>query len=235
MRRIFLLLGLAGCLFTSAVNAQEFLSGGSQDFVAVLPPPPADDSPAGMADLDTLLQLQKDRTPAQAARAQRVNSQSPFSFARPVLGEWFSSRNLPRTKAIFEEINRESRAIVDEAKRVMHRPRPFARDGRVVPIVGRPGNGSYPSGHTADATVWAAVLTAAFPEHAADFQAQVHETMWGRELAGVHYPTDTESGLTLGTAIAQRMASSPAWGKAIAEIRAEVAAFRQNAPATSQP
>lgn len=214
------------CSLVSAAPAQQFLGPQDQSLSQMLPPPPADDSPAGLADLDTLLQLQKERTPAQVERARRVNTQSVFTFARPVLGEWFKRQDLPRTAAIFEVIDHEERDVIEAAKRFSHRPRPYRRDPRIVPVVPKPGNDSYPSGHTSDAEVWAAVLTAAFPEYGPAFQDQVRETMWCRELAGVHYPTDTESGLMIGKAIGERMLASPAMQKALADIRAELAPFQ---------
>lgn len=222
----FLYLAVTGLLAVSSASAQQFLGPQDQNLSQILPPPPADNSPAGLADLDTLLQIQKERTPEQVARAKRVNTQSVFGFARPVFGEWFQRKDFPRTAAIFEVIDREERDVVEAAKRTSHRPRPYQRDARIVPVVPKPGNDSYPSGHTSNAAVWAAVLTAAFPEHAAAFQDQVHETMWCRELGGVHYPTDTESGFLIGKAIGERMLAAPAMQKALEDIRAEVTPFQ---------
>ncbi len=210
-----------------AASAQEFLAPEQQDFTGVLPAPPDDASPAGLADLDTLLQLQAERTPAQAARAQRIVAQSEFTFGQAALGPWFTRENLPRTAAIFERINHENGAAVQAAKHAFHRPRPFQRDPRVVPVVPKPGDASsYPSGHSAGAAVWGAILAAAFPGDAPALQAQVHETMWCRELGGVHFPSDTEAGRLLGTEVARRLLASPAMAPALAEIRAEAAPFQ---------
>ncbi len=235
MRSFIFTLGLAACLAASPLCAQEFLAKDQRDFTQLLPPPPADNSPAGLADLDTLLQLQHDRTPEQAKRAKRVEHQSLFTFGQTVLGDWFTSANLPHTKAIFEELNREEGDIVELAKRTAHRPRPYVRDTRVVPIVELPGNDSYPSGHSANAALWATVLSAAFPEDEPAFENAIRETMWCRELSGVHYPTDTEAGLLLGSAIAKKMLTTPAMGKALADIRAEAAPFLSKQPPGATP
>ena len=215
--------------------AQEFLGPGQRDFSQVLPIPPADETLSGLADLDTVLQLQRDRTPEQIARAHRVSRQSAFTFAQPVLGDWFTAKNLPRTAAIFEEIDREDNPIVQAAKKTAHRPRPYQRDARVQPVVSRPGmNDSYPSGHTAGAAIWGTILAAAFPADKDGFEAQIHETMWCREIGGVHYPSDTEAGFLLGKSIANRMLASPAMQQALTEIRAE-AAFFQARPTPASP
>ena len=225
-------------LFAGALgaSAQTFLAPGARDFSHLLPAPPADDSPAGLADLDTLLHLQTERTPAQVARAQRVAGQSHLTFGQAVFGAWFTARNLPRTDAIFQEIDRENGSVVQAAKGAVRRPRPYQRDTRIVPAVGKPGDSSsYPSGHTAGAAVWGAILAAAFPGDAAACQAQVRETMWCRELGGVHYPSDTEAGLLIGNEVARRMLASPAMAGALEEIRAEAAPFRLKAAAVPAP
>lgn len=236
MRSIRVLCVLALFALASVASAQEFLAPGERDFSHVLPPRPTDDSPAGLADLDTLLHLQAERTPAQVARALRVAGQSHLTFGQAVFGEWFTAKNLPRTDAIFREIDHEQGGIVQTVKNGVQRPRPYQRDARIVPAVPKPNDGSsYPSGHSTGAAVWGAILAAAFPEDAAKCQAQVRETMWCRELGGVHFPSDTEAGLLLGSEVARRMLASPAMAKALEEIRAEAAPFRLKSPVTPAP
>ncbi len=96
----------------------------------------------------------------------------------------------------------------------------------MILVVGRPGNSSYPSGHSACAAVWAAILSAAFPEDAAAFQKQVHEVMWCRVIGGVHFPSDTTAGEKLRDAIGQALLTRPEVQKAIETIRQEAAPFR---------
>ena len=102
MRRLLLNLALLLAL-VSTCQAQRFLPTNCTALVDLLPAPPADDSPAGRADLETVLQVQTDRTPEQVKRAKRVASQSLTSFVRPVLREWFHSPEVPRTTALFDD------------------------------------------------------------------------------------------------------------------------------------
>lgn len=66
--------------------------------------------------MEIMLRVQEDRTSSQIQRAKRVDSQSPFSFGRPVLGEWFHSKDLPRTAAVFDFINRQANHVIDASK-----------------------------------------------------------------------------------------------------------------------
>jgi acid phosphatase (class A) len=221
-------------VWLSIAPAQRFLPPDCTALVELLPAPPANDSPAGRADLETLLQVQADRTPAQVKRAERVANQSVTSFARPVFGEWFRSKDFPKTVALFDEIGRESRAIVDDqVKRRWNRTRPYIYSAAVQPVVGRPDNTSYPSGHSAAAALWGTILAAAFPEKAEEFRVQIREAMWGRVLGGAHYPSDIAAGEMLGTAIANTMLKSPEMQAALQTMREEIAPYLKEASKTA--
>ena len=203
--------------------AQNFLPADCKPLVDLLPAPPADDSPAGRADILTVLQVQADRTPEQVKRAERVAAQSVTSFARPVLGEWFVSKDFPETMALFAKITKQSQSIVDDqVKKRWDRKRPYLRWPEVKPIVGRPDNTSYPSGHAAGAALWGTILAAAFPDKAEEFRLQIREVTWCRVIGGVHYPSDAIAGEMLGTAIAEAMLKSPEMPAALEVMRKEI-------------
>ncbi|MDF9826124.1 acid phosphatase (class A) [Ereboglobus sp. PH5-10] len=206
----------------------RYFKSNIQDIIAQIPSPPADDSVAGMADLETLLQLQKDRTPEQVERAKRVNTHTArnvMGMGAQAFGPWFSEKNLPRTAQILREINMERHYIGITVKNHWNRPRPFVRDPRIQPCLRRPGESSYPSGHTAASAAWAGVLAAAMPEYKEPLFEEVRETMWGRVLAGVHFPTDTIAGRKLGFLIADEMLKTQVTQDAVREMRAEILAF----------
>lgn len=104
-------LALFVSLALAPLHGATFIAADSLDLQSLIPPPPADDSPAGRADLETVLQVQADRTHATLARIERVARQNVFTFAAPVLGSWFTAANLPRTDAHFKIITAESYAV----------------------------------------------------------------------------------------------------------------------------
>lgn len=236
IRRFLLPIALLLALLLPCEAQQHYLPTNCLALVNLLPAPPADDSIVGHAELETLLQVQADRTANEIQRAKRVASQTVSSFTRPVLGEWFDLRDLPRTKAVFDEVERERRMIVDDqVKSHWNRTRPYLRSPEIHPVVGRPGNTSYPSGHASAAALWGTILAAAFPEKAAEFQRQIHEAMWCRVLGGVHYPSDTVAGEILGEAIGKQMLQSPEMQEAIKVIRAEVNMHQANTQGMHEP
>jgi acid phosphatase (class A) len=227
IRQVLLALLFALSLLPCA-QAQWYLPEDRRPLVDLVPAPPRDDSIAGRADLATLIQVQADRTPEQIKRAERVANQTVTSFAQPVLGEWFVPKNFPKTVALFAQITKQSQTIVDDqVKKRWNRTRPYIQWPEVKPVVGRPDNTSYPSGHSAAAALWGTILAAAFPEKAEQFKAQIREVTWCRVLGGVHYPTDTVAGEMLGTAIAEAMLKSPHMPAALAVMREEIGAFQK--------
>jgi acid phosphatase (class A) len=224
--RLLLFLPALLALLAAPLPAQQFLPKDDTSLAALLPPPPDDASPAGLADLDTVLQWQRERTPEQVERATKVAGQSAFAIGAKVMGAWFTEENLPKTRAILKTAYDQAQPTVYAAKNKWNRPRPYQRDPRVQPAVQKLSNNpSYPSGHSADASVWAGVLAAAFPEKAEAFDIAVREAMWGRIAGGVHFPSDTEAGRILGQAIVKKMLESPDMQAALETIRAEAAPF----------
>lgn len=195
------------------------------DYPTLLGGPPADDSDAHRAELDRLLSLQADRTPAQVARCRAEEVVDVFAFAN-VLGAWFSPRDLPATAALMQQTYVDGRAASDAAKVRWNRVRPFLADKRVKPCVKLEPSTSFPSGHATRGAMWGALLSDAFPEKAEKLAARGKEIGTNRVLGGMHWPTDVEAGHVLGLEIARRLLADPAfvaeWEKAKAEMRAAV-------------
>ncbi len=203
----------------------NFLAVDAVDARALLPAPPPPDSLVTRAELEVVLQLQAARTPEQVARCQQVEGEDIFLFGSDVLGPWFNAVQLPRTAAFFARVKEDFLAINRAAKSIYPRRRPPFADPRIKPCVEFSDSGAYPSGHGIQSSLWAGLLSAVFPEHAAGFAARAVETRRVKLISGVHYPTDLVAGQLLGEAVARELLKKPAVQKAVAELRAEAAPF----------
>jgi glycerophosphoryl diester phosphodiesterase len=204
----------------------RFLLTSDAVILAQIPPPPADDSPAGMADIETLLQVQQYRTPAEIARAERVSSQDIMSPGALVFGPEFNAQNLPRTAAVLQQAYDEHRPAVLASKKQWGRARPYNRGLGITPCVEIvPLDESYPSGHSAESALLAVLYGKALPEYETVFMENVRETLWGRIIAGVHFPTDTQAGRLIGSVIAREMLKNQHTIGALDEMRAEILSF----------
>ncbi|RYD36684.1 MAG: phosphatase PAP2 family protein [Verrucomicrobiaceae bacterium] len=116
--------------------------------------------------------------------------------------------------------------ILTEAKKKWSRPRPYVRSPEISPVVSKPGDaGAYPSGHSFGAGIPQFILSEAFPEHAAELDANLRKVMRSRIVGGVHFPSDTEAGRLLARAVVTEMIRTPAMKQAIEQIRREAAPF----------
>jgi acid phosphatase (class A) len=239
---VALAIGLAGGLpeWSPALRAQQvmapaqaasshFVQTGKIDFAKVLPPPPAPGSLAAEADLLAVLQAQALRTYADESWARRVAIGDLFDFS-DVLGSWFSKENLPVTAALLEHVDGDLGPGVDASKNAFARPRPFVADARVHPCVERPEVGgrfqySYPSGHTMQFFVEAAVLARIFPDRREALFEFAGRMAWGRVIGGVHFPTDLVAGRLAAAVIVAELDKCKAFQAELAKARAEAAAF----------
>jgi len=202
----------------------DFIAPDAVDFRALLAAPPASDSIAARGEQDLMRNLQVARTPEQAALAKYYETLDVFEMLAPVLGDWCTAQNLPRTAAVFKQVRAEARPTVEAAKANWNRLRPYLFDPSLQPAVEHPTNTSYPSGHSADSALFAVLLSSALPEHAADWQNQAALVRWSRVIGGAHYPSDTVAGKILGEAIGRKMLESPKLKQALDEVRAEISA-----------
>ena len=143
----------------------QYIDASTLNLVRLLPPPPANDSAETRAEIKQMLKLQKTRTKAQIARAQADADVNLARFA-DALGHppGFQPQNLPLLQQLFRKITTDEFVVVGTGKDAFARPRPFALEPRLKPIVDKPPNGSYPSGHTVWGHTVGLVLADMVPE-----------------------------------------------------------------------
>ena len=88
-------------------------------------------------------------------------------------------------------------------KNLRHRQRPFLTDLKLVPVY-RPGEYSFPSGHTSSAFSTMVSLSRVYPKWYVIAPALIWASGVGysRMYLGVHYPSDVAAGAVLGTGMA---------------------------------
>jgi acid phosphatase (class A) len=194
--QLLLMLGLAllPIAIRSALAEHEYyISESSVNLSQLLAPPPTPDSVAGKADLQAVLDAQRNWTPAIVASAQADAQLSVFRFA-DVIGPPFKPENLPFATKFFERVSSDQANVVRAAKAYFNRPRPVVIDSGIKPVERVSANASYPSGHATFAYVDAIILADMLPEKAAAIFARADAYAHNRVIEGVHYPTDLEAG-----------------------------------------
>lgn len=198
--------------------APTYFDTDALDLSKLLPPPPANESSQTRAELNEMLAIQHNRSPAQTARAT-ADAEATIYRLGDALNDppAFTKDRLPLTHALFRRVLASETAVVGTAKKYYARPRPFVLEPQLEPVIDKPRDGSYPSGHSSWARAVALVLSDMLPEKRAQILARADEFARNRVVAGVHYPSDIEAGKLAGTAIAAALYASP-------DFRADLAA-----------
>ena len=182
------------------------------DLGRLLPPAPTNDSDITRGEIERMLKIQKERSPAEAQRAADDAKVTIYRFSdalgNPIV---FNAKSLPKFDTLFRKVLHEEGAVVQAGKRSFKRPRPFVIEPRIQPVVDKPPNESYPSGHTMWARTVGLLLSDMVPEFRGAIMARADEYSFNRVVAGVHYPSDVDAGKLAGTALAAFLFASPAF------------------------
>lgn len=115
-------------------------------------------------------------------------------------------------------------ALFYKAKYDRVRPSFLAKD--LQPSIEVPLHPAYPSGHATQSFCLANLLTELFPDQASDLAQTAKEISVNREIAGVHYPSDTEAGQIIAQKIWQRLRLKPNFKGLIDQAKTEVTSGR---------
>lgn len=222
------------CLLAAPLRAAEaryLTSAYIPDGVALLPAPPEPGSAEDHEDLETAYRVYSTRTPEQYALGKAESRLTVFHFAR-IIGPWFQAEHLPKTDALFKQVELDARIATSRVKAHFKRIRPCNADPTRFSDPIEPAKTdstmasyySYPSGTTTRSTVFAFLLIELFPEKPDALLAKARESGWLRIQGGVHYPLDVYAGRVWGAALSRAFLANPDFQKDFAEVKAEIAA-----------
>lgn len=178
----------------------------SQTFA--IPAPPATDA----EEAALLVRMKSKRTP-QALQAIRAQEHDPLPLF------WAAAAMNPDEHP--QIANAVRIALNDGAnltlltKAGFERKRPHVINQDVAPVIEVPWHSSYPSGHATQAVLAASILSCVRPQAKAALHELALEVAHNREIAGVHYPSDTKAGLALGAAIFERLKANAEFSKTV--------------------
>lgn len=203
------------------------------DSLALLPPPPAAESPALAADMAA---YQATRAPQMAKRRAQAASDERLAF--PAAAEAFScalgvpivAEQAPHLTMLMRRTLADAGLATYRAKDHYKRARPFmvANDTTCKPDqeAALRKDGSYPSGHAAIGWAWGLILTEVAPERANALTQRGRAFGDSRVACGVHWASDVEAGRLVAAAVVAQLQSNAEYRAQLGAAKAEVAALR---------
>ncbi len=183
--------------------------------VSQMPPPKSNLHPDTIFELKDLIRKQNERNPNKNSEINLENNNLDSAFLYHMKKCNLSNAQLREN---FEIIARNIQSIdlpIYVAKKYYDRVRPsilaqelFEQDiidSTLTTTIDIPGHPAYPSGHATQAMFIAELLSYYDPIHRECYQRMADEIGRNREVAGVHYRSDTLAGYQLGKFLAKEM------------------------------
>jgi len=202
----------------------EVLPWNIQDPAALRPrPPPRPEDPAFEAQLQEVYNVSQTLTPEQRAIAL-FWADGPGTFTPP--GHWnaialelvrahaLDTAAAARVFAVLNTAEADAFICIWDAKYAYWSLRPVTAIRREIdpdwsPLITTPPFPSYVSGHSGASGAAAAVLSAFFPAESAQLHAWAAEAAASRLYTGIHFRSDNEVGLAVGSSVGD--AALDAW------------------------
>ena len=177
------------------------------------PEPPALGSDAAKREIRYLLSLQNLRSKATEAVIERE---------KHVCGFWLDRYRLglnTKLDSLILDAYFDSRLWGFAGKKYYNRVRPSFVSTKLKPSIDNPPHPAYPSNHTFQAIIMARILGEVFPASAHGFLESALNIARNREIAGVHYPSDTEASIVLADRFLSELWAVKTFQNALAEVK----------------
>lgn len=203
-----------------------------------IPDFPANSSQQTRAELDYLLQLQQQRS-EEDVRASlfyagvyyRTSVQPTdndykkfqrnlFHIGRSI-GTWFNADSLPLTAALAANVWKDAEYLIWKYKNYFIRIRPYKLETKLKNLE-ETNWAAYPSGHATNSYVNAYLYSELLPEFGSFFIKDAFDMAHSREIIGVHYPSDSESGRLLAWQLVKRLLSDEKFKKDFDAAKEEI-------------
>ncbi len=174
-----------------------FLMGDDFEFNQLkVPPPPLDD----VYEANLVLELQKNRSSEVVENIIRQD--------KGIINEFLSEAKVSNGEFKYMEkilslALSDAGDIIRHFKKIFNRNRPNTVNPKIQPIIVVPRDGAYPSGHATQAAICAHIISDLTGVSEKEMLLLANGIGLNREIAGLHYPSDTHSGLSLGGQISK--------------------------------
>lgn len=184
----------------------------SRDDQFQLPDYPANDSEEVKKELEylhSLIPLRKEK-----GMISKILYEDSGIFVRDVfIKEGLLVDGNYKTTEIMDLVDKDLRYFVLSSKMDFSRARPSHLDTSLTTVMSNPPHASYPSGHSAQAHIVALILSDFDPDNAAVYKKLAHDVAHRREIAGVHFPSDTKAGEEFAEHFYKKFRANPAFEK----------------------
>jgi hypothetical protein len=200
--------------YRATLVAIEFLKSDWEPNINLAPPP---SDPSQLLEeiryLHSLTRLRDERREEIKAQADQF-----VSYFFPIL--MMHQYSHPRTYELVS-VSSGLTDFIYVFKARFNRARPSQLSPSLQPMIIVPGHPAYPSGHGFQGRLMALLLAEVRPDARAELIAMGDRIAFNREIAGLHYPSDTKAGQSLAEQVLALMKRTPRFQELLADAKAE--------------
>lgn len=193
----------------AAVELDEFTTQGLAHITLL--PPPSNNSSETQSELQAMHELVTERTPEKLLEIQDELSVQTSVYGTTTLETFINPQLRPYTSDLMDLITELSGAFIFAQKLKFDRVRPSLLDPTLSTAIPVPGHPAYPSGHATQSHLIALVLGKLDPEHKELYLQSANRIARNREIAGVHYRSDSDAGKQLAKQLLPILFEHPAF------------------------
>lgn len=211
-----------------------YLQGREPDTLAVIPQPPARNSPRDEADRAIFRQTRPlEGTPRWAMAQSDADLTRLFADFNCAIGVTLTAKDAPRLTALIVKAAPDISAAYNTPKDFYKKLRPFTRDAGDICVPRSDGfakSYDYPSGHATWSWSVGLILSRIAPDRAAQILGRARAFGESRVVCGVHNASAVEAGRLAADTVISALAGDSAFRSDLAAAQAEVVALRASAP-----
>jgi acid phosphatase (class A) len=203
----------------------QYLTPADIDPTRLLPPPPADGSPAAQAELAEVHRAISTSSAERRAQARWDDEHEDASAFFATVAPGFDLKGLPATAEVLHVVETDASLAAGRAKALFARKRPWVVDPTIPncdpedkPLT------SYPSGHATYGYSLAMTYAVLIPDRAQAFMTRAADYAFSREVCGAHYASDTQASQALSAAVVTALLKNPEFQGKLDAARAELKA-----------
>ncbi|PQJ29147.1 phosphatase PAP2 family protein [Rubritalea profundi] len=191
-----------------STTTPKFLTAGWK--VQLLPDtPPTNTSVETHAELATLLQRQKQRTNKDVLAIKREIKPSGHRFLGVSPLSTQAKKLKPHTYQLLSSVNTELAKVVFYYKHHFNRVSPSYLESQLTTAIPNPAHPAYPSGHAKQSMTFALLLAEILPAKREQLIGEAKIIARNREIAGVHYASDSDAGFVLAQGLVKEFLNDP--------------------------
>jgi acid phosphatase (class A) len=204
-------------VYAQRAGAPSFV--GESAFAIPLPSPPENGSIETRRELALLHAHADARTEEELAHIRDELTLDGAHFGAYRFGDLRTTKS--KTARLIDAFMPEFVEAVVRHKESFDRVRPSFLDPSLSTAIPVPGHPAYPSGHASQSMLIALVLGELDSANAAAYEESAVRIAHGREIAGVHYPSDSDAGRMLARAYYALLQQTLRYAELRSEARSE--------------